>query len=95
VTANTCDELYMLAERPTFACEGNTASFLDCRGQVAVVPGLQRLDGTRRARTADIEVCDLPRLEESSRALIIKTVGQAAGTALVCQADRADPSVFL
>ena len=35
------------------------------------------------------------RIEESSRDLVINTLGQAAPTALGCQADRSAPSVFL
>ncbi len=42
---------------------------------------------------ADVEVCDLPRLERSQRGLVGNTLGQTATTALRGQANRARLSV--
>ena len=43
--------------------------------------------------TADVEVCDLPRLEKSQRGLVGNTLGQTATTAFGGQANRARLSV--
>ncbi len=40
-------------------------------------------------RSAHVKVCNLPRLEESQRGLVVNTLGQAATAALGCQAYRA------
>ena len=40
-------------------------------------------------RSAHVKVCNLPRLEESQRGLVVNTLGQAATAALGWQAYRA------
>jgi len=50
---------------------------------------------SRRRHTLRLEVCGLPRLEESQRSLVVSTLRQAATAALGCQADWAGLAIVL